>query len=254
MHFHLPKPLHGWREFWGEVGIIVVGVLIALGAQQVVSSIEWNRKVAETRDAVGLEVADNLGKLHVRVAMSHCIDQRLDALAVIIDRASKTKSLRPLATPLAPGNRSWSTGVWSSALSSQTASHFSAEQLRGYSRVYQIIDRIRELEPEDEAAWTTLFELAGPGRPFDSQDARIYRTAIGHAREINGLISGFGVREQQALDGYHVPYDATVFANKVAIQKDFKLYCGPPTGIPPSTYGAAPDTHFPEYALQHPTK
>lgn len=25
MHFHLPKPLHGWREFAGEVGIIVVG-------------------------------------------------------------------------------------------------------------------------------------------------------------------------------------------------------------------------------------
>jgi hypothetical protein len=30
MHFHLPKPLHGWREFAGEVGIIVIGVLIAL--------------------------------------------------------------------------------------------------------------------------------------------------------------------------------------------------------------------------------
>ena len=28
------KPLHGWRTFWGEVGIIVLGVLIALGAQQ----------------------------------------------------------------------------------------------------------------------------------------------------------------------------------------------------------------------------
>jgi type IV secretory pathway VirB2 component (pilin) len=35
MDFHLPKPL-GWREFVGEVGIIVLGVLIALGAGQVV--------------------------------------------------------------------------------------------------------------------------------------------------------------------------------------------------------------------------
>jgi hypothetical protein len=24
-HFHVPKPLHGWREFIGEVGIIVIG-------------------------------------------------------------------------------------------------------------------------------------------------------------------------------------------------------------------------------------
>ena len=32
MHFQLPKPLHGWRQFFGEVGIIVICVLIALGA------------------------------------------------------------------------------------------------------------------------------------------------------------------------------------------------------------------------------
>ena len=30
MHVPLPKPLHGWREFAGEVGIIVLGVIIAL--------------------------------------------------------------------------------------------------------------------------------------------------------------------------------------------------------------------------------
>jgi len=26
MHVHLPKSLHGWRAFAGEVGIIVMGV------------------------------------------------------------------------------------------------------------------------------------------------------------------------------------------------------------------------------------
>ena len=35
MHVHLPKPLRGWREFIGEVGIIVIGVLIALAADQI---------------------------------------------------------------------------------------------------------------------------------------------------------------------------------------------------------------------------
>ena len=38
-HFHIPKPLHGWREFAGEVGIIVLGVLIALAAEQAVQAI-----------------------------------------------------------------------------------------------------------------------------------------------------------------------------------------------------------------------
>jgi hypothetical protein len=31
MHIHKPKPLHGVREFLSEIGVIVVGVLIALG-------------------------------------------------------------------------------------------------------------------------------------------------------------------------------------------------------------------------------
>jgi hypothetical protein len=34
MHIHLPKPLHGWREFVGEVGIIAIGMPIAPGAAQ----------------------------------------------------------------------------------------------------------------------------------------------------------------------------------------------------------------------------
>jgi hypothetical protein len=49
MHFHLPKPLHGWREFAGEVGIIVLGVLIALGAEQVVETLHWRSEIADAR-------------------------------------------------------------------------------------------------------------------------------------------------------------------------------------------------------------
>jgi hypothetical protein len=49
MNIHLPKLLHGWREFAGEVGIIVLGVLIALGLEQVVEELNWH---ARTRASV----------------------------------------------------------------------------------------------------------------------------------------------------------------------------------------------------------
>ena len=52
MHFHLPKPLHGWREFAGEVGIIVLGVLIALGFEQVVEDVHWRGEVREAKAAL----------------------------------------------------------------------------------------------------------------------------------------------------------------------------------------------------------
>lgn len=34
MDIHKPKPIHNWREFLSEIGVIVLGVLIALGAEQ----------------------------------------------------------------------------------------------------------------------------------------------------------------------------------------------------------------------------
>ena len=253
MDFHKPKAAHSWREFLIEIGTIICGIVIALGLEQLLSNMEWARKVAETRESLGLEVADNLAKLDHRVKQSRCINQRLDALAAIVDRAAKTGSLPALATPAQPGNMSWSTGVWTSALSSQGASHFAPEELRGYSRVYQILERIIEIEPKEEATWATLYELAGPGRPFDAQDARAYRTAIGQAREMNGLISGFGVRERQAVDGYHIAYDPKLFAQRVTRNRT-PSGCGAPTGIPPAAYGAAPDANFAEGALRYPTR
>jgi hypothetical protein len=57
MHVHLPKPLHGWRAFVGEVGIIVLGVLIALSADQLVSAFQWWLKRAEAHLTIALSRA-----------------------------------------------------------------------------------------------------------------------------------------------------------------------------------------------------
>ena len=57
MHFHLPKPLHGWREFAGEVAIIVLGVLIALGAEQLLESWRWQVRAQDARERLRAESA-----------------------------------------------------------------------------------------------------------------------------------------------------------------------------------------------------
>ncbi len=117
-----------------------------------------------------------------------------------------------------------------------------------------MLDRIATAQPQEEAVWTTLFGLAGPGRPFDAEDAPVYRQAIGEARELNGLISGFGVRAQQAVEAYHLTYDKKMFEERVAAVKKARLLCGTPTGVPPATYGAAPAFDFARVAREHPTK
>src|SRR6476620_8693784 len=96
MHLHLPKPLHGWREFVGEVGIIVLGVLIALGAEQVLEAIHWRREAEATRDALNIEAADNLQAAVTRTQLQPCVDQRLREIAIILpDQAAE----RPIHIP-----------------------------------------------------------------------------------------------------------------------------------------------------------
>ena len=47
MDIHKPKPWHGLREFLKEYLIIVVGVLTALGLEQVADMLHWRHKIDE---------------------------------------------------------------------------------------------------------------------------------------------------------------------------------------------------------------
>jgi hypothetical protein len=63
MHFHLPKPLHGWRAFAGEVGIIVIGVLLALSAEQLVEWLHWRHQQHDTLERLFQESRTNVALL-----------------------------------------------------------------------------------------------------------------------------------------------------------------------------------------------
>jgi hypothetical protein len=81
MHFHLPKPLHGWRQFFGEVGIIVIGVLIALGAEEVAEAVHWRFETTQLRESLHREIKDDLTNAAYEVMVSPCVRawiQRLD--------------------------------------------------------------------------------------------------------------------------------------------------------------------------------
>src|SRR3954447_5339169 len=78
MHVHLPKPLHGWRAFVGEVGIIVVGVLIALAAEQLVDEWQWREKVGHAEAAMRLELSEDDGpEAYDRALIGPCLDQQI---------------------------------------------------------------------------------------------------------------------------------------------------------------------------------
>ena len=81
-----PKPWHDWRENVRELAIVVIGVLIALLAQQVVQGWEWKDKVAAAERAMRHEMLwDNGPQLYQRTVMHLCAIQRLGAIRVAVE-------------------------------------------------------------------------------------------------------------------------------------------------------------------------
>ena len=57
MEIHKPKPVHNWRELLTEIGVVVIGVCIALAAEQTVEWLRWRSHVAEARAVIATELA-----------------------------------------------------------------------------------------------------------------------------------------------------------------------------------------------------
>lgn len=109
MHVHLPKPLHGWREFVGEVGIIVLGVLIALGAEQALESMHDRHQRHERLERLFEEARSNVTQLRSERELTRAMTQRESDFATGLSagscppedqwRAVATVTMYPAVTP-----------------------------------------------------------------------------------------------------------------------------------------------------------
>ena len=162
MDVHLPKPMHGWREFVGEVGIIVLGVLIALGAEQVVETLHWRREVSAERTSLNHEARDMLGAIQTRQAQQACVDRRLAEISDIFRRHQRGGPFH-VAAPV--GRPSWASatrGTWQIALAGQALSHMSHAEKLGFSNAFGSFDKWDEATAAESEPWFQLAMLNYP--------------------------------------------------------------------------------------------
>ena len=192
MHVDLPKPLHGWRVFFGEVGVVFLGVLIALGAQQVVDDMNERAEAREARQSIQHELATYMSRLESRWGVRDCITRRLDEIQTLFDGAAEGG---PIDTPNWVGRpQTWTllTSRWDASSQSGRAALLPADELAHYGLMYAYMKNAYDemiIEQGDWARLRTLEHLHNvtPQMVFelnrDLQDAR-YR----HWR-VNGQIA-----------------------------------------------------------------
>jgi len=202
MEIHKPKPWHGWREFLKEYGIIVLGVLTALGAEQCVEMLHWRQEVADTRESLHRELADDRTRLERMALQDACYLRRLDDLDRWADRGFPGSP--SLGDPIF---RSFHTSAWEVAKASQAAAHIPlAERLR-YGSLFDALATGREAVNDEREAWTAILAVAAAPGGAGAGDRMKQATAVArdraHRRRFNYpfLSSGFdalGVRPDPA--------------------------------------------------------
>jgi len=188
MHFHLPKPLHGWREFAGEVGVIVLGVLIALGFEQIVSRAHDRSTAAEARASILDEIRFNLQTIMLRQKSEACEQKRLreiDAYLDAVDRGLKPTALQWVGASYAP------LLFHTNFQAAQSAGKFfllSAAEQRQLAQFYVDFDDFNEAATREWYDWAALRSLEGGHPAPGAAEIDRLRAAVQDARAADWFV------------------------------------------------------------------
>jgi hypothetical protein len=147
-----PKPWHDWRNDARELAIVVIGVLIALLAQEVVQGWEWKRKVAVARDAMRYELlVDDGPQLYQRAAMHPCVRASLDRIRAAVEAGRSRSEIARAIDGYWVEFRTFDRLALDSANSSDVAAHMPQDELRAMSRVYQVMPLMERTNAQEGA-------------------------------------------------------------------------------------------------------
>jgi hypothetical protein len=149
MEVHKPKLLHNWPDLLKEWGIIVLGVLTALFAEQAVQSFEWHQKVdAAIADMDNELTRGNGPQAYARLAMHDCVASQLGDLRGAIERGDRAQSQRLIEAFWLP-KRTWDSLARESATASDIASHMPHDRMLQYRIAYEVVPDLQRLADKE---------------------------------------------------------------------------------------------------------
>ena len=188
MHFHLPKPLHGWRELLGEVAIIVVGVLLALGAEQLVEAAHWRSEVRDFRAAIDHELGRDLGVYALNMESRRCVAARLAALEQLLSQSRAGHQLRMVRPIGRPQSFSQYTSTWDNK-GAEVTEHLPLDARVRYGEVYDEFANADIVRLNERDVWRSLAQFDG-NEPLDHADRLRLRELLTRAEQLDAAARG----------------------------------------------------------------
>lgn len=181
MHIHLPKPLHGWREFAGEVGIIVLGVLIALGFEQVVEAAHQRQEGVQADDAIRNELGLNLGRLQSRQSIHRCVVRRIAQIQQLLDAATSDPEIKTPSWIGRPQYWTFLNSRWQAESQAGRAALIDPPRLSEYGIMYARMENLLDEMGAEQTDWGRLRTLEHVRR-LDSNAVLQFNLTLNDAR------------------------------------------------------------------------
>jgi hypothetical protein len=208
MEIHKPKPIHNWRELATEVGVIVVGIIIALSAEQFIQGLEWHHKISRAEEQMRLEMAkDNGPEILQRLAVSDCIDQLLVGIRASIERADSRSAVIEAIKKVEIPRHTYESDAYHAAEASGVLGKLDPEQLDKWNYLYApipVLDRIAEREFFDA---TNLHAIRSAGGPLSETEQLKINESVESLRRDNMAIVREASQAEQGLKNQRVVLD-----------------------------------------------
>ncbi len=204
MNASAPKPAHSWGELINEIGVIVLGVLIALSAAQGIELLRWRQQVNDARQAIRGELLDDAANAFQHRAIFKCNSQALSQLRLDLLKSGAAWKGRPVRYEAL--NLPWGASAWRTAETSGALAHMPADETGGFTRAYQLLPDLEALEARDQDDAADIDLLAYDQSLTDGARGRAL-AAIGRAERANVLLAQ-ATRQflnQSALIGVSLP-------------------------------------------------
>lgn len=185
MPLRVPSPRHGWRVFLGEVGVIVLGVLIALGAQELVANYNMRQDVRAFEETLRKEVGNNLYSYQFRAAQSECISRNVEAMLEWLEEARATGGGKPIEEFAFPNTIIFYRSAWDNK-DPNVFANLPADRKARYSEFYDELKNSDQLAWEEIEAWINMYRYSEPG-PLSTEERRQAAVDLVQIRGFNYL-------------------------------------------------------------------
>lgn len=156
LDIHRPKPVHSWRELVGEIGVIVIGVLIALGGEQAVEALHWAHVVHESEAAMRLELRrDDLPQAYTRDAITPCLAAQLSQLRLLSEPGQSAERFHEAALRFSPPDRTWTANALK-ASQNALAGHIAPADVLAWNLAYDMVPFLQRAADREQDALREL--------------------------------------------------------------------------------------------------